>query len=80
MGDILVRAVDDRVVALLKQRAVLNGTSLQTEASRALARGAPLSGEERGRLLQEFARTEGGFPKSDLSGAEILRQVRDEEM
>ena len=80
MGDLLIRQVDDAVLRRLKGKAEINGTSLQHEAKKALARGAPLSAEEKAAeyeaLRQELG---GGFLQTELSGAEIVREVREDE-
>ena len=76
MGDLLLRNVDETLVERLKSKAKLNGTSLQHEATKALERGAPLTPEERRRLFEEFERTV-GFPKVNITGAEIVRAIRD---
>ncbi|MBX9909618.1 MAG: hypothetical protein K2Z25_12995 [Beijerinckiaceae bacterium] len=77
MGDLLIRGVEEAVMQRLKAKAEVNGTSLQHEATLALKRGAPLSGAERKALLERFER-EHGFPKVAVSGAEIVREIRDE--
>ena len=78
MGDLLIRDVDDNVIRTLKSMAEVNGTSLQQEAKKALTKGAPLSGEERGRLLQDYL-AEGPVPKLSVSTADIIREMREEE-
>ena len=78
MGDLLIRDVDDRLVRTLKCKAEINGTSLQQEAKRALTRGAPLTGEERRRILEEF-HAEAPARKLPFSTAEIIREMREED-
>lgn len=77
MGNLLIRDVEEAVVRRLKLKAELNGTSLQHEASLALRRGAPLAGADRRALFEKFERDH-GFPKVKISGAEIVREIRDE--
>lgn len=77
MGNLLIRDVEDAIVQRLKQRAEINGTSLQHEASVALKRGAPPTASERRALFEKFER-EHGFAKVDASGADIVRAIRDE--
>lgn len=77
MGDLLIRGVDDAIMRRLKQRAEINGTSLQYEASLALKRGAPPTPADRKALLDRFERDH-GFPKVPVSGAEMVRSARDE--
>ena len=79
MGDLLIRDVEESLVRTLQCRAELNGTSLQQEAKLALSRGAPLTGKERGRLLEQFAREDGGFPKVGIGGGDLVREMREEE-
>jgi plasmid stability protein len=76
MGNLLIRDVEDALMQRLKLKAELNGTSLQHEASRALERGAPLTGAERRAFFDKIA-TGRGFPKGKTSGAEMLRAIRD---
>ncbi|QEL23435.1 hypothetical protein FQV39_13235 [Bosea sp. F3-2] len=77
MGNLLIRDVEDALVQRLKQRAEINGTSLQHEASVALKRGAPPTAAERKALFEKFER-EYGFAKVGTSGADVVRAVRDE--
>ena len=79
MSNLLIRDVDERLVRTLKCKAEINGTSLQQEAKRALTRGAPLTGDERSRLLEQFARENGGFPKVKTSGGGLVGGMREEE-
>jgi antitoxin FitA len=79
VGDLLIRDVDDRLVRTLKCKAEINGTSLQQEAKKALTRGAPLTGDERARLLEEFARENSGFPKVKTPGGDLVRGMREED-
>ncbi|HEX2137294.1 MAG TPA: hypothetical protein VHG30_15555 [Microvirga sp.] len=79
MGDLLLRDVDEQLIRTLKTKAEVNGTSLQQEAKKALRRGAPLTGEERRRILEEFRAECGGYPEVATSGAEAVRGLREEE-
>ncbi|HEX2555209.1 MAG TPA: hypothetical protein VHL98_16030 [Microvirga sp.] len=79
MGDLLIRDVDDGLIRTLKCKAEVNGTSLQHEAKNALRKGAPLTGQERGRILDELRDELGGFPKVATSGADLVRGMREEE-
>lgn len=76
MGNLLIRDVEDSIVQRLKTKAEINGTSLQYEASRALERGAPLTGAERKAILDRFER-EHGFAKVTTTGADMVRAIRD---
>ncbi|KPF70954.1 hypothetical protein IP69_08515 [Bosea sp. AAP35] len=77
MSNLLIRDVEDAVLQRLRTKAEINGTSLQHEASLALSRGVPLTGAERKALFEKFER-EHGFAKVAASGADIVRDVRDE--
>ncbi|MFL9825899.1 FitA-like ribbon-helix-helix domain-containing protein [Rhodoplanes sp. SY1] len=81
MGEILVRNLDDAVIARLERRAALNGRSLEQELREVLAAAAPerprLSPEqklERSRRLLEDCPDLGDF---DVSAA--IRFGRDDE-
>lgn len=78
MGDILIRDVEDDVVQRLKSKADINGTSLQVEARRALSRGSPLSPDERMAVFAELDTLWGDRLPVDVSGADIVREVREE--
>ena len=79
MGDLLLRDVDEQLIRTLKSKAEVNGTSLQQEAKKALKRGAPLTGEERRRILEEFRKECGGYPNVKTPGADLVRGLREEE-
>ena len=78
MGDILIRDVDERVVRQLKSKAEANGTSLQTEARKALTRGSPLSPAERLEVFTELDKSWGDRPPTIVEGSVIVQEVRDE--
>lgn len=78
MGDLLIRNVGDHIVQQLKSRAEINGTSLQAEATKALEQGAPLSPDEVRAVFEGLDRAWGARPPAAISGAEIVREVRDE--
>ena len=79
MGDLLIRDVDDRLVRTLKRKAETNGTSLQQEAKKALQRGAPLTPDEKRSVFAELDRFWGDRPHLRTSGAEIVREMREDE-
>ena len=79
MGDLLIRDVDETSIRMLKCRAEANGTSLQQEAKKALTNGARPSPEERLAALKELHRTWGDRPPLKVGGAEIVREMRDEQ-
>jgi plasmid stability protein len=78
MGNLLIRDVEDELVQRLKLKAKINKTSLQYEASKALGKGTSMTGAERFAIL-ENARRNGQLPRADISGAEIVRAIRDDE-
>jgi hypothetical protein len=78
MSDLLLRHVDERLIRRLKAKAEINGTSLQQEAKKAIARGAPLTPEEKATDYEQLRRQLGGHPKLRTSGAEIVREMREE--
>jgi plasmid stability protein len=53
MGQILIRNLDDAVIAALRLRAAREGTSLEEEARRALARSSGQSREDFLRVIDE---------------------------
>jgi antitoxin FitA len=79
MGNLLLRDVEDDVIQRLKTKARVNRTSLHHEAKSALKRGAPLTGEERRRILDGIKAELGAFPTVKTSGADIVREVREDE-
>ncbi|HEX8167067.1 MAG TPA: hypothetical protein VF601_14955 [Beijerinckiaceae bacterium] len=79
MGQVLVRNIDDAVVAGLKVKARLAGVSFETFLREQLKAIAPLTGDERGRLLEQFARENGGFPKVKTCGGDLIGGMREEE-
>jgi plasmid stability protein len=76
MGQVLVRNIDDDVVAGLKIKARLAGMSFETFVRETLRAAAPLSGKEKVALIEEFHRKHGpirvGTPPED-----IIREERD---
>ncbi len=80
MSDLHIPDVDEDVIRRLEAKAAINGTSIQHEATQALRKGTMLAGEERGRVLDELFRELDGYPKVTISGAAIIREVREEEL
>jgi hypothetical protein len=78
MGNLLIRDVEDTLVQRLKLKAKINNTSLQQEASKALGKGASMTGAERLALIED-ARRSGKLPKADITGEEVVRAIRDDE-
>jgi len=74
MGRILIRNVDDGVIATLKRRARENGTSTEEEARRSLAADAGFDREAWLRRLDEIRRQNG--PQTGPTSLEILREDR----
>lgn len=78
MGDFLVRDMDEEVLRRLKARATHHKTSLQQEVKAAIARGSAPTVDDRRAALQELQQLWGKHPPLTVSGAEIVREVRDE--
>lgn len=78
MGDLLIRDVDEGLVRQLRRNAKIEGTSLQVEAKGALARGVTPATEELKAISAELDRARGDRPPTTVSGAEIVREVREE--
>lgn len=79
MGQVLVRNIDDHVIAGLKVKARLAGVSFETFLREQLKAIAPLSGAEKVALLEEFHRKHGPV-KLATPTADIIREARDERM
>ncbi len=77
MGQILVRNLDDAVIAALKARAQARGRSLEAELRDLLTRAAA---HPRAELIQEFARIRALSPKVEGGplGEDLIRESRDE--
>ena len=76
MGQMLIRNLDDAVIARLKARARENHTSAEEEARRALA--AQVGGEDLEVWLANARRIAAmNGPQSGPSSTELLRQDRD---
>ena len=76
MAQVLVRNLDDRVVAALKRKAELRGHSLEKELREILASAALLTGQERRQLSRRIrAMTPTGIPQTD--SAKLIREDRD---
>lgn len=76
MGQIIIRNLEDEVVEGLKQRASLEGKSLE-QLMREIARAAvPLTGPSRAALIGRLhAMTPGGVSDTDSTG--FIRAARD---
>jgi len=76
MGQVIVRNLDDRVVAALKRKAELRGHSLEQELRDILSREARPTAEERVAIAARIrAMTPTGVEQSD--SAELIREDRD---
>ena len=75
MAQVLVRNLDDQVVATLRMKAELRGCSLEQELRRVLTEAARLTPEERVALVRRAqAMTPPGVPQTD--SAELIREDR----
>jgi antitoxin FitA len=76
MGSILVRGLDQKTIERLKERARLNGRSLQQEVKTLLERAADtLTMREARRVSERWKRRLDGRSFSD--GAQLIREDRD---
>jgi plasmid stability protein len=76
MGSILVRGLNQKTIERLKERARLNGRSLQQEVKALLERAAnTLTMPEAGQLSEQWMHRFGGRPMSD--SAQLIREDRD---
>jgi plasmid stability protein len=76
MAQVLVRNLDERVVATLRRKAELHGRSLEQELRVALTAAARLTREERIALARRIrGLTPSGVIQSD--SAELVREGRD---
>jgi plasmid stability protein len=76
MGSILVRGLDQKTIERLKERARLNGHSLQQEVKEILERAVGmLTMSEARQLAERWRRRLRGQPFSDSAG--LIREDRD---
>jgi plasmid stability protein len=71
MGQIVIRNLDDAVLAALRRRAALSGTSMEEQARRALAKAVGLDREAAARRLDEIRAAIGR-----LEGPSIVDDLR----
>jgi antitoxin FitA len=71
MAQIVIRNLDDAVLAALRERAALSGTSMEEQARRALAKAVGLDREAAVRRLDEVRRQIG-----HLDGKSIVDDLR----
>lgn len=76
MGQVLIRNVDDDIIAGLKVKAKLAGVSFETFLRESLKALAPLTGEEKIALLDEFQRKHGPLAIT-TPPEDIIREERD---
>ena len=76
MAQVLVRSLDERVVAALRRKAELHGRSLEQELRVTLTQAARLTGEERVALAKRVrAMTPTGVAQTDSTV--LIREDRD---
>jgi len=76
MAQVLVRNLDERVLATLRRKAELGGRSLEQELRSTLSAAARLTMEERAAFARRIrAMTPEGIPQTD--SAEMIRADRD---
>ena len=74
MGQLIVRGLDDEVIARLKMRAAANGRSTEAEHRAILETATRASAESR---LEQARRFVAEAKNTGPTGAEILREIRD---
>lgn len=75
MGRLLIRNLDDAVIAKLRQRAAAKGNSMEEEARQALARDV---GHDVEAWLADVRAFAAALPPSDKPAEEVIRELRDE--
>ncbi len=76
MGQVLVRNLDDEVIAGLKAKARLAGVSFETFLREQLTALAPLTGREKVALLEEFQKKHGPL-RISTPPEDVIRDERD---
>ncbi len=76
MAQVIVRNLDDQVVATLKRKAELHGCSLEQELREILSAAARLTKEERFALAKRI-RAMTPLDTSQTDSAELIREDRD---
>lgn len=74
MAQILIRGLEDRVVARLKDRAATNGRSLESEVRSILESASGITAEEARRLMRDWQRRLTGRKFAD--SVALLREDR----
>ncbi len=76
MAQVIIRNLDDRVVAALKRKAGLHGRSLEHELRTILSQAARLTAAERVAIAERIrGMTPSGIEQTD--SAELIREDRD---
>jgi len=76
MGQVLIRNVDDAVLANLKLKAELSGKSLEQELRDILTKAAPMTPDE---LVSVSRRLRSAFAVEDMDTRAAVRWGRDDE-
>jgi plasmid stability protein len=79
MGQVLIRNLDDALIADYREAAQRNQRSLEAELREALARVRPISDQRRQSVLDELARIRAMTPKgvAQTPGWQLVREDRD---
>jgi plasmid stability protein len=77
MGQVLVRNLDDRVIASLKTKAEIKGRSLEQELREVLTSAAPLTPDEKVALYRKIRAK--SPPLKDFDVRAAIRAGRDDE-
>jgi plasmid stability protein len=74
MGSIVIRNLDDAIIDSFRTKAELNGRSLEAEMRDALRQTAPLSREQKCRMLEKVRIT---LPAGSPDSTDLIREDRD---
>ncbi|MBA2936292.1 hypothetical protein HZF05_19595 [Sphingomonas sp. CGMCC 1.13654] len=79
MGQVLIRNLDDSLIADYREAAQRNQRSLEAELREALARVRPMIGRRRQDVLDELARIRAMAPKgvAQTPASQLVREDRD---
>lgn len=78
MGQILIRNLDDEVIAAYREAAVRNHRSLEAELREALSRSKPRTKRDIDAIMRRFAEIRAMTPNVPQTPSEVLvREMRD---
>lgn len=74
MGSVVIRNLDDTIIDSFRTKAELNGRSLEAELRDTLRQAAPLSREQKHRMLEKVRIT---LPTGSPDSTDLIREGRD---